>query len=1548
LTSTGRSIIRRSARYAGRFVAVVALLGLTLVTTAAGYLSTRAGKAALLDVVLDVLDEALPGRIDAGELVELGLGGVVLEDVRVFAPAGNEVIAVGRLSATVALPALLRGQISIRDGRIEGGHVDLRRATDPDAGLVGAFVSAEPAGEPSGAPAPVVSIESVQASGLSAMLPEAPALGALELRQVEVAARIHVGGALEIEAHGAKARLYRSSGELGQLELDGSAHTGQASRLRLRGTLCGAALSLTARSVALDFGAFTSMPLETEIELGGWSPRELGCLLGEAVAASLPPGPSRAKLHTGGNLEHLTLTGEVAGAAGTVRLTGEARALAGLNVRLETSELWLGALHAGLPNLRLATQLDVALVWHDTGAIRVVAEARSQLEGTAVPPMRLKALVDATSLREIELRVADGVNTLSVTGAASLNGAARLHANGRVELGTWSSLARAVVGSSPPIAGRLGLDVDVVHEPGSGLEVAATFGSDVLGVEGVSLERVDGRVSVKGRWPGPAVELDVRFGDQRRQAAATGRLQVSGAQRKYTVEARGQVPVWGHLDLRGSLELLAHSTRVTLSGTGSARGAPWQVELPHGELFEDGRASFPGALLSLDGQRARLSATRSRAGWSGTAELARADLSRLLAPFRLDRPLRGSASVLLVLRGTSARPVVDVDVAGNRLGLGDGPVFEGRLHGSVDVRAATAELEADVREAMAAGEKPRLQVRLQVRLQAQGTLADESSWSRRLLHGQQHVDVQVSRLDSTLIEELLGEPSRLGFDVQGDLKLGLDRGRPVLQLGLRGSAGERHRASGAPPPPSRPDDRLELRLGLDGGKTDLQLSLADQTGPWLVWSGQLELAEAEAVPQLFAKAGALAALSDLVERAAWRTQLAFAPRPLTYVPLSSVPVELRNARLEARLEARRDRGHAPAGQLELALTSPERSTSRKCSLPGLVARLLVHLDADRIRAELDAEQGKRELLRARATGQLSLGPLLRGESIALTQLLVSADAERLQIGELPYWCGRVRGGVSTSARLQIAPGVPPSLAATIGVEGFSAGGAPPVDANLTLAVEPGRLHARGSLGHAPRRSTFELNLPLVTAGRFSSVARDKPVDGRLSLVGLEVAPFLADVAALSHASGKLDGAVTLGGTLGAPKLVGALKLEHGAFTFTELAQSLDKIGATIEFRESSLLIKRLDAHDGSGSLAIEGRIAGLGRGAFDAGFDVVARKFPLRQAGQVVATTSATARVDAGWRPDRRDVQIGLREVDTWLESANAKESLSLAPHPDLEVEDTRVVQRRQREQHTGKPSIPLSLRLDAGEQFWVKRADFGVKLTASLQLVDPGGSGPAAPPPSLTGNVGFDRGYLALLGRNFTVKPGGTLRFTGATAVVDLTAIYEDRRTDQVLEVHVSGSADAPKLDFAIDGAQVTPAEAMGAIYGNTDNDATIEDPNNAEVETKQFLSALTAGVLNASIRRTLGAMAPIVTLAPTDDKGGGELRAGFELDSLIPDFLRDVVTGVYVEGIFSSDKASEQYGRRELQPGVLMELFFPYNLVTSGRYGPDSTWSLDIGWHP
>ncbi|HXS18986.1 MAG TPA: hypothetical protein VN764_17425, partial [Polyangiaceae bacterium] len=118
----------------------------------------------------------------------------------------------------------------------------------------------------------------------------------------------------------------------------------------------------------------------------------------------------------------------------------------------------------------------------------------------------------------------------------------------------------------------------------------------------------------------------------------------------------------------------------------------------------------------------------------------------------------------------------------------------------------------------------------------------------------------------------------------------------------------------------------------------------------------------------------------------------------------------------------------------------------------------------------------------------------------------------------------------------------------------------------------------------------------------------------------------------------------------------------------------------------------------------------------------------------------------------------------------------------------------------------------------------------------------------------------------------------------------------------------------------------------------------SDATSQAQNFVSGLTAGILATAARRELGAAAPIIMIDPAEKSGEGRVRAGFELDSLVPPFLRPLVTGAYLEGVAARE--SQGNSNPSTQFGALLELYFPKNFFTAGQYGPGTTWSLDFGW--
>jgi hypothetical protein len=335
----------------------------------------------------------------------------------------------------------------------------------------------------------------------------------------------------------------------------------------------------------------------------------------------------------------------------------------------------------------------------------------------------------------------------------------------------------------------------------------------------------------------------------------------------------------------------------------------------------------------------------------------------------------------------------------------------------------------------------------------------------------------------------------------------------------------------------------------------------------------------------------------------------------------------------------------------------------------------------------------------------------------------------------------------------------------------------------------------------------------------------------------------------------------------------------------------------------------------------------------------------LRQRGQIVATTSGHAKIDATLTSQRSSVAVKLMDVDTWLEQARARSGIRLEPHPDFVVAKPATAAATDEPAAAAPPSDSLReshVTIDATDRFWIKRDDFAIQLSTRLEALIIGDQA------KIKGRVDINRGYLDLMGRVFDVERGSQLDFIGSSTpdpVVSITASYEHRGSGKTVKVKIQGRGSKPVLAFFIDDGEVSAGKVLEVLVGrgSSSNEAS------AKQEAASFVSGLTAGLLATSARRELGAAAPIIMIEPGDQTGDGRIRAGFELDSLLPSALRQLITGVYVEGIVEREGSGNQGTQGQAtstQAGVLLELYFPHQLFSTGQWGPGTTWSLDWGW--
>src|SRR5690606_26389204 len=147
--------------------------------------------------------------------------------------------------------------------------------------------------------------------------------------------------------------------------------------------------------------------------------------------------------------------------------------------------------------------------------------------------------------------------------------------------------------------------------------------------------------------------------------------------------------------------------------------------------------------------------------------------------------------------------------------------------------------------------------------------------------------------------------------------------------------------------------------------------------------------------------------------------------------------------------------------------------------------------------------------------------------------------------------------------------------------------------------------------------------------------------------------------------------------------------------------------------------------------------------------------------------------------------------------------------------------------------------------------------------------------------------------------------RFVGSNPPNPVLELEAENKTrgGSIVTVRITGRGDAPVLQFLVDGEEVDAGIAVAELFGGEKGGGETD----ASSQAQSFVAGLTAGVLATAARRELGAAAPILMIDPSDKAGEGRIRAGFDLDDIIPEFMAPIVTGMYIEGIVARESSGE-----------------------------------------
>lgn len=1528
---------------------------------------------------IGLLNREIRGRITIGELHNLTLRKLVVRNVRVRDPDGRVVIRAQRVALTPDWAALGRGVIRVARARLRRGEVILYAREAPDAlTLIETFEPAHPGppGQPATPPPPIVFddivLDDVRVHG------NVPHFAGLDLTHVRANARISTqrsGDETSVlfQVFDGRAELVGPFDDVihidrivGRMSTDlrqglNAYVRARHGRDRLRARI---ALQEPDRTQPKWMRLRASAEPVSVETLRGLGLFEIDPLMGQMRGTAVLEGPT----------DQLRLRGDLQTSGGPVRVAADLPAAGTLSIRAASPGLHVHRL------VRLPVPLPIETAGRvELQLIPVDPERRERRVSLRLDPLHLGDLAVVAAdlhgvLRDDRLEIESAEATrpgteLSAEGYVAYDGSLSLRTRAHIpRLSRDPDLRRALPG------GRGGLLAQIQLSAGPGgedLRMNGRASASRFRYGNLSADRwnVQGRASFDSPEPRASLRAD-----------AEG-LRVAGVR---LGQARASVRGGGG----GGYALTFESAqsgrgrrigrRIALSGRAHLDARGTHIDLPAVRL-DSPRGAFRGTLAGLDIQQGRVRIER-------------------LALRRGDETLSLAGSV----RG-SGRADLSVDVRGldvrELAALGDRPLEEiggrlsgqARLHGNLnrkpelvvegqltegrlgplrgaegDFALALREGKLDTLASLDLGPQGRLRIEGPIeighdglpdpaRIVREGSLSGLRVTSRSLdiapllslfgsrvdLRGRLTTDATLDGpLEDPLVQQAAVVIDRWAFGEMEPL-------RAKLRFGYRDHNLEIHRfwvadrhgelASGEARLPLRLDalprslrelydavsrEAFTLALRVAPRRLDSWPSpLAERLPSGLVFAGNLFARQGRTGPEAALRAHAR--YVDPATKAACARQLR---------PTFQLSAELANERATADLRARFEGASFDGGRAELigrasaAIPLDAWVADGVSAMPSTDARLSVK-NASMASIPWLCEYGSSRIDgRARARGLFTDAP----------QIALRADLPNLRVWQDAASRGTTRLSRRHRLHARLATGAEPGRAEACAILGRSDRLGTPASACTTATTpRPGELIAQAQLPLAwtPAELTPSLD-----------PAQSAAVDVQLSRVNIE--PLLRFIPGMVGGQVEVDGEVHARGPVQAPRLSGELDIANGHLAIEGLGQHLHDIDGRVEFRGDHLLLpadRPLMARDAGGSARIQGRINLAGWLPSSLEMNAELGSFPVRREGSVLAQLSGRARIRGDIDPSRIESRVRTRAFAVSLPQQSAATLQAMDPHRDILV----VGRPRPDARQGADGAYPVQIRLDAREPFWVRRSDFAVQVSANLRA--------AYEDPTLRvgGVANILRGTFEIFGKRFELRPGA-LTFDALAPELDpqvnLTAVYDiPGRRGATVTVRVTGSLVAPRVTFTStesnDQAEIIAILITGARreVGTAEQDVT--------EEAASFLVGLTAGILTLGLRQEFGDVIPVLAIE-TPTAGQTRIRAGFNARELIPDFLRDVVTGMYIEGFFTNTidtgglaaSSGQSSGSAGLGGGVTVELNFPYSIVVRGTYVPVNTGSLDF----
>ncbi|HWN80460.1 MAG TPA: translocation/assembly module TamB domain-containing protein, partial [Candidatus Udaeobacter sp.] len=376
---------------------------------------------------------------------------------------------------------------------------------------------------------------------------------------------------------------------------------------------------------------------------------------------------------------------------------------------------------------------------------------------------------------------------------------------------------------------------------------------------------------------------------------------------------------------------------------------------------------------------------------------------------------------------------------------------------------------------------------------------------------------------------------------------------------------------------------------------------------------------------------------------------------------------------------------------------------------------------------------------------------------------------------------------------------------------------------------------------APLTLTAQAPLAMDLEQRAVAVPKTAPIAGTLDLSGFDLR--LLDAFEESEFEGLLTVLGRLSGTRAAPDVTGRLSLADGEIKWKPLGLELDSLAVSAELAEQELRLHSASGRTKKGHVRMQGALPLTGDPEAGVKLEAEVTGLSIRTPEAVKAAGDAKLTVSGTIAEPVLEGKLTITEASIPLPEKGRKEMVKIPPD-DPWLKGTRVAPGSRPPLTGQKLPIALNVTIDVPRNLWLRNDDINVEIGGTLKLTTPDGS------LRVEGDLKTREGSVRMLNRRFQVTKG-TVNFFGTRTLLPTIDIEAETQVrDNLVKIHLTGTVEEPKLDFASEPSHTESDIVSLLLFGRTSGELSSGETNFVQEQA----GTVAASYVSAQLEREVG----------------------------------------------------------------------------------------------